>query len=214
MSKHFRAWKIDEVQLLPASVQDYVPSDHLSRLIVSLVRESLDLSAIESSYSSAAQLQRSREPHPEDQGGVHPGLQWAGRGRRRPSDHRRADADQQLQRSGATGAAARWHQGQSRQEPRRSVGRCRLLLGCQPSHRREAAHRGLYRHRPTETRHQVGHDEQGSPPASPIARMSTKLKRAGHRSRYRLRKQIVEPVFGQIKQARGFGNSCCAASRK
>ena len=37
-----------------------------------------------------------------------------------------------------------------------------------------------------------------------IAKMSTKLKRAGHRSRYRLRKQIVEPVFGQIKQARGF----------
>jgi hypothetical protein len=34
--------------------------------------------------------------------------------------------------------------------------------------------------------------------------MSDKLKRAGWRSRYRLRKQIVEPVFGQIKQARGF----------
>jgi IS5 family transposase len=41
-------------------------------------------------------------------------------------------------------------------------------------------------------------------PGSLIARMSTKLKRAGYRSRYRLRKQIVEPVFGQIKQARGF----------
>jgi hypothetical protein len=37
-----------------------------------------------------------------------------------------------------------------------------------------------------------------------IAKMSTKLKRAGYRSRYRLRKQIVEPVFGQVKQARGF----------
>ena len=37
-----------------------------------------------------------------------------------------------------------------------------------------------------------------------IERMSAKLKRAGHRSRYRLRKQTVEPVFGQIKQARGF----------
>jgi hypothetical protein len=37
-----------------------------------------------------------------------------------------------------------------------------------------------------------------------LARMSTKLKRAGYRSRYRLRKQIVEPVFGQIKHARGF----------
>jgi transposase len=52
MSKGFRAWKIDDVQLLPASVQDYVPGDHLSRLIVSLVRESLDLSAIVGSYSS------------------------------------------------------------------------------------------------------------------------------------------------------------------
>ena len=34
--------------------------------------------------------------------------------------------------------------------------------------------------------------------------MRRKLKRAGYRSRYRLRKQIAEPVFGQIKQARGF----------
>jgi transposase len=34
--------------------------------------------------------------------------------------------------------------------------------------------------------------------------MARTLKRAGHRSRYRLRKQVVEPVFGQIKQARGF----------
>ncbi len=30
------------------------------------------------------------------------------------------------------------------------------------------------------------------------------MKRAGRRSRYRLRKHIVEPVFVQIKQARGF----------
>ena len=37
-----------------------------------------------------------------------------------------------------------------------------------------------------------------------VAAMAKKLKRAGHRSRYRLRKQVVEPVFGQIKQARGF----------
>ncbi len=34
--------------------------------------------------------------------------------------------------------------------------------------------------------------------------MADRLKRAGRRSRYRLRKQTVEPVFGQIKQARGF----------
>jgi transposase len=52
MSKHFRPWKIDQTQLLPASVQDYVPEDHLSRFIVALVRESLDLSEITGSYTS------------------------------------------------------------------------------------------------------------------------------------------------------------------
>jgi Transposase DDE domain len=41
-------------------------------------------------------------------------------------------------------------------------------------------------------------------PGSLLARMNIRLKRGGHRSRYRLRKQVVEPVFGQIKQARGF----------
>ena len=36
------------------------------------------------------------------------------------------------------------------------------------------------------------------------ARMALKLRRAGHRSRYRLRKVVVEPVFGQIKAGMGF----------
>lgn len=34
--------------------------------------------------------------------------------------------------------------------------------------------------------------------------MQVKLRRGGYRSRYRLRQQTVEPVFGPIKQARGF----------
>ncbi|MEQ9315341.1 MAG: IS1182 family transposase [Henriciella sp.] len=37
-----------------------------------------------------------------------------------------------------------------------------------------------------------------------VEAMRRRLTRAGHRSRYRLRKQLPEPVFGQIKQARGF----------
>lgn len=53
MSKHFRPWKIEQRQLLPPSVQDYVPKDHLSRFVVDLVRESLDLSAIVGGYPSA-----------------------------------------------------------------------------------------------------------------------------------------------------------------
>ena len=34
--------------------------------------------------------------------------------------------------------------------------------------------------------------------------MADTIRKAGRRSRYRLRKQVVEPVFGHIKQARGF----------
>jgi transposase len=41
-------------------------------------------------------------------------------------------------------------------------------------------------------------------PGSRVAAMRAKLKQGGRRSRYRLRKQIVEPVFGHIKAARGF----------
>ena len=45
MSKHFRPWKIDETQLLPPSIGDFVPEGHLVHFVVALVRESLDLSA-------------------------------------------------------------------------------------------------------------------------------------------------------------------------
>ena len=39
---------------------------------------------------------------------------------------------------------------------------------------------------------------------TPLMRaMAERLKRGGRRSRYRLRKQVVQPVFGQIEQARG-----------
>jgi transposase len=34
--------------------------------------------------------------------------------------------------------------------------------------------------------------------------MATRIARGGRRSRYRLRKYVVEPVFGQIKECRGF----------
>jgi hypothetical protein len=43
--------------------------------------------------------------------------------------------------------------------------------------------------------------------------MRAKVKAGGHDSPYRLRKQLPEPVFGQIKKAGGFASSCCAASK-
>jgi len=47
------------------------------------------------------------------------------------------------------------------------------------------------------------HAKNGKP-GSLISKMRERLKRGGWRSPYRLRKQVVEPVFGQIKQAMGF----------
>jgi transposase len=44
----------------------------------------------------------------------------------------------------------------------------------------------------------------GTVPGTLTLAMRRKLQRGGHRSRYRLRKQIVEPTFGQVKEARGF----------
>ncbi len=52
MSKYFRPWNIDQTLLLPANVQDFVPKGHVSRFIVELVRESLDLKKITGSYVS------------------------------------------------------------------------------------------------------------------------------------------------------------------
>jgi hypothetical protein len=52
MSKHFRLWAIDQQLLLPPSVQDFVPEGQVSRFILGLVRDSLDLAAIAASYTS------------------------------------------------------------------------------------------------------------------------------------------------------------------
>src|SRR5260370_40458659 len=52
MSKYFRPWNIDQTLLLPPNVQDFVPKSHVSRFIVELVRESLDLKEITGSYGS------------------------------------------------------------------------------------------------------------------------------------------------------------------
>src|SRR6201989_612019 len=52
MSKYFRPWNIDQTLLLPPNVQDFVPKGHVSRFIVELVRESLDLKEITGSFVS------------------------------------------------------------------------------------------------------------------------------------------------------------------
>ena len=51
-------------------------------------------------------------------------------------------------------------------------------------------------------KHPDGGEDQRRGPL--VSAMRQRLRRAGRRSRYRLRKQVVEPVFGQIKAARWF----------
>jgi transposase len=47
-------------------------------------------------------------------------------------------------------------------------------------------------------------EPEAEPKLTRVEAMRAKLKAGGHASPYRLRKQLPEPVFGQIKQARGF----------
>lgn len=73
------------------------------------------------------------------------------------------------------------------------------LLACRRRHVEPYIATGRLRHedgQPTQSRRWPG--------GSRVAAMEAKLRRAGRRSRYRLRKQVVEPVFGQIKAALGF----------
>ena len=50
--KVFRPWEVDQVWLLPPTVRDFVPDDHLAHFIRETVRNDLDLSAIFAHYSA------------------------------------------------------------------------------------------------------------------------------------------------------------------
>ncbi len=52
MSKPFREWNVDQPWLLPPSVNDFMPADHVAHLVRETVREGLDLSLIYLSYKS------------------------------------------------------------------------------------------------------------------------------------------------------------------
>ncbi len=51
MAKTFKSWAVDQLVLLPPSVQELVPVGHLAHFVRDLVRESLDVSAILKPYT-------------------------------------------------------------------------------------------------------------------------------------------------------------------
>jgi hypothetical protein len=46
MSMTFRAWKIDDPMLLPATVQDFVDKKYLATFVLNVVRNELNLAKI------------------------------------------------------------------------------------------------------------------------------------------------------------------------
>ena len=52
MSKTFRPWKIDDPLLLPVTVADFVAESHLARVVLSVVRDEVDLCKITGTYGS------------------------------------------------------------------------------------------------------------------------------------------------------------------
>jgi transposase len=74
---------------------------------------------------------------------------------------------------------------------------------CSEANLADLAERGIRGYVATgRAKHPDGGEERRRGPL--VSAMRQRLRRAGRRSRYRLRKQVVEPVFGQIKGARGF----------
>ena len=267
MSRHFRPWTIDQTQLLPAAVVDYVPADHLAQFVVALAREHLDLSEIVASYKSelgqppfdprmmtalllyayCSGLYSSRRiakacaervdfmmivahDAPDfrtiadfrkrhlpplgrlflqvlklaEKAGLaklgHVALDGtkikANASKQIIVAHRLTQSMSDCPQLVPLVDAVRAHLGRKPREISADAGYCSednlLALATRKIHAYVATGRAKH---PAETTRKVGGEM--------TQKMRQKLKRAGYRSRYRLRKQIVEPVFGQTACRRG-----------
>ena len=129
------------------------------------------------------------------------GLQCAGSRRRTRPDHRRARRRTNARGSWPTRADGRSHRSQSRPQAGPGLGRQRLLQRGEHRRARGAPDRCLRGTGPGQTSDQ-GQWQDWRP--EDAGDCSKKIDDGGFETPYRLRKQVVEPVFGQIKQARGF----------
>lgn len=75
---------------------------------------------------------------------------------------------------------------------------------CSEANLQALAQRGIHAYLATGRQQHGSASATGRGGGEQVRQMSRRLRQAGHRSRYRLRKQTVEPVFGQIKAARGW----------
>ena len=147
---------------------------------------------------SAKELHRSRKPHHEDQGRLYPGLQRPGGGGRRGAGDRRPRPRRQRERPASTDADGRRGRGQQCRKPEQvsaDAGYCSDANLEAMESRKIDAYIAAGR---------AKHPTDGEGGSKRVAAMREKIRAGGHYTPYRLRKQLPEPVFGQIKQARGF----------
>ena len=258
MSKYFRPWNIDQTLLLPPSVQDFVPKGHVSRFIVGLVRESLDLKEITGSYVSGLgqppfdpgwtrgrNVATREKPRIAIRAGTS-GLK-AAEGRKKPgkpaappsdqpdpkSQRNFTDPESRIMKSkdgfvqaynaqAAVDAGAQIivaheltqcgnDQGQLMpliEATENNLGRKPEQASADSGYCSEANLEALEAHgidgyvAPGRAKHPTAANGKIGGPLT--QRMRKKIADGGFKTPYRLRKQVVEPVFGQIKQARGF----------
>jgi transposase len=183
MAKTFRPWDVNQRWLLPPSVQELVPADPLSHFVRETVCESLDLSEILAEYSG----ERGYPPY-------HPVMMTA---------------------------LLLYAYTQGLFSSRKMAKGCRERVDFmavtalqKPDHRTISDFRKRHLQRLAELFVQVLQRCQSAGlvtlghvalDGSKIKANASKHKAMSYRSRYRLRKQVVEPVFGQIKSAMGFG---------
>ncbi len=240
MSKTFRPWDVDQVWLLPPSIQDLVPGGHVAHFVRDTVRTGLDLSAIMDTYTeergyppyhpgmmvalllyaysqgvySSRRIARACEERLDFAavtGLQHPDFRTISDFRKR---HLKALAglfQQVLKLCRGAGLVKLGHVALDGTKIKANLGINPEEVSADAGYCSQANLLTLSRRR-IEAYVATGRQKHGTKAAVTkrsankplIVQMSTKLKRGGYRSRYRLRKQIVEPVFGQIKQARGF----------
>ena len=152
----------------------------------------------------AAQFHRFGQSAHEDAGRRYSRLYRSSRRRCRALDHRRAGTDEPRQRCAPTRADAGAHPDQHGPTGARTVGRCGGLLRVQSQGVESPPPSRRHRHGSAPAWRGLGHGTRPTIPRTRVHAMKIRLRRAGHRSRYRLRTQVVEPVFGQIKHGRGF----------
>ncbi len=172
----FREWSIAQRWLLPPSVQELVPANYVAHFIREVVREELNLTEIFAAYDE----ERGAPPfHPT----MITALLLYAYSQGVYSSRRIARGCEERLDFMAVTAMQRPDFRTVSEFRRRHL---RALEGLFKQVLRLCQRAGMAR-------------------KSALAReMTARVKRGGHRSRYRLRKQIVEPVNGHIKEARGF----------